>query len=192
MAAACQRSHRRLLRDSAYGANNYQAVVSPIAADSIATCQNNPGMIAGSTSAEATPRTDSCWTRAFDGATDAHAKGKGSSTQIVSIDDAGTAISDYKSSSGSSAFELNIAIEQYSAMSPPQGNKIVATGINDTGGIVGYMTLSGSTVGFLLKDGTYTDFSYPGAATRSSSESPPTTTSSDPSKIRVGTRTGSY
>jgi hypothetical protein len=47
---------------------------------------------------------------------------------------------------------------------PPGSISVVAAGINDKDNVVGYMTKSdGSTMSFLLKGGTYTEFQYPGS-----------------------------
>jgi hypothetical protein len=148
-----------------YGANNYQSVVYPRAADTIATCLNNARMLAGYYVSSAGKTygfllTDGLWWTYQD----PHARGKRTTTEILSINDLGTAVGFYKSNSGTGSFELNVALEKYDVVTPPQGDNVIATGINGTGDVVGYMNQGSTTVGFLLKNGTYTTFSYPGAA----------------------------
>ncbi len=147
-----------------YNGVNYQSVVYPKAHDTIPTCLNNTKMIAGYYVSSGGKTygfllvNGIWWTYQ-----EPHARGKGTITQILGINDDGTAVGYYKSPSGSGSFELNVALDKYDPIVPPQGDKIVATGINGTGDVVGYMDVSGTTVGFLRKNGTYTNFSYPGS-----------------------------
>lgn len=150
---------------SPYGANNYQSVVYPKAADTIATCLNNTRMLAGYYVAGGGKTygfllTEGLWWTYQD----PHARGKAATTEILGINDLGTAVGYYKSSHSTGSFELNVALEKYDVVTPPLGDKVIATGINGTGDVVGYMAQGGTTVGFLRKNGTYTTFSYPGAA----------------------------
>ena len=46
----------------------------------------------------------------------------------------------------------------------PGASRTVVQGINDSGEVVGFYTLDGSTWGFIYSDGTYTSIAYPGSS----------------------------
>ncbi len=91
-------------------------------------------------------------------------KGK-SVTELLGINGSDTAVGFYTDRSGvNEAFTLDILTNKYRPLFPPSGNNAVATGISGRGDIVGYLEKgSGQLVGFLLRKGTYTELSYPGA-----------------------------
>lgn len=147
-----------------YAAANYQSVVYPMAGNTFATAINDTRMVAGYYVAN-TGKTYGflLWSGLWWSYQDPHCHAPGATTEITGIDNDGNAVGNYKAPNGSGAFQVNVTRERYRPIAPPGGTKVVATGINGTGDIVGYMNLSGKTVGFIEKKGVYTDFSYPGA-----------------------------
>jgi hypothetical protein len=90
-------------------------------------------------------------------------KGK-SVTELLGVNTSDLAVGFYKDSAGlNEAFTLDILTATYQPLSPPSGNNAVATSISGRGDIVGYLETSGHFAGFLLRKGSYTEFSYPGA-----------------------------
>jgi hypothetical protein len=90
-------------------------------------------------------------------------KGK-SVTELLGVNSSDIAVGFYTNSSGvNEAFTLDIPTGKYRPISPPTGNNAVAMSISGRGDIVGYVQKSGHSIGFLLRQGTYTEFSYPGA-----------------------------
>ena len=150
-----------------YGQNNFRNVNYPSAADTQVTSVNNKKAVAGfyvdgNGSTFGFVYTGGIWSSYED----PHAaKGKGSVTEIFAINDASLAVGFYKDKSGKrNAFEVNVPMGTYQGIRPPGGNNAVATGITGRGDVAGYMTnASGVTVGFLLRQGAYTRFSYPAA-----------------------------
>jgi hypothetical protein len=94
------------------------------------------------------------------------AKGRGSKTELLGINDLGYAVGIYSAASAAGAFELDEATAHFSAVTPGKSaSKVQATGINGAGDICGYYTTAtGKIVGFLLRQGTYHVFSYPGSS----------------------------
>jgi probable HAF family extracellular repeat protein len=80
--------------------------------------------------------------------------------ELLDINDAGKIVGFYADRYGvDHAFE-----GPFRRIKPPGGISDVAAGINDSGHVVGYMTLVSSAVeGFLFAGGAYTDLLYPGA-----------------------------
>jgi hypothetical protein len=90
-------------------------------------------------------------------------KGK-SVTELLGVNSADIAVGFYTDATGvKEPFTLDIATNKYQALSPPGGDNAVATSISGRGDIVGYLQKNGHAVGFLLRQGTYTEFAYPGA-----------------------------
>lgn len=90
--------------------------------------------------------------------------GKGTVNQLLGINDSGIAVGFYTDANGvNHAYKLNQATGKFTAIRPPNAVSAIATGINANGDIVGFVTASdGSTDGFLLKGGHYTEFVFPG------------------------------
>src|SRR5579863_1380972 len=89
--------------------------------------------------------------------------GKGTVNQLLGINDKGIAVGFYTDGKGiNHAYKLNQATGKFTAIVPPNAVGAIATGINGSGDIVGFVTASdGSTDGFLLKSGHYTEFVFP-------------------------------
>ncbi len=94
-----------------------------------------------------------------------HGMPKGKSvTELLGVNNSDIAVGFYTDSSGvNEAFTLDILTGHYRPLSPPGGDNAVATSISGRGDIVGYLQKQGHSVGFLLRRGAYTEFSYPGA-----------------------------
>jgi hypothetical protein len=89
--------------------------------------------------------------------------GKGTVNQLLGLNDKGIAVGFYTDANGiNHAYKLNQNTGKFSAIVPPGGTNALATGINDNGDVVGFLTApGGSVVGFLLKGTTFTEFDFP-------------------------------
>jgi len=94
-----------------------------------------------------------------------HGMPKGKSvTELLGVNNSDTAVGFYTDASGvNEAFTLDVLTGKYRPISPPGANGAVASSISGRGDIVGYLQKNGHAVGFLLRQGTYTELSYPGA-----------------------------
>lgn len=85
-------------------------------------------------------------------------------TLLLGINDANLAVGYYENDTKNDyAFELNPATGKFHGIFPPGATSSVASGINGKGDIVGWASIGGATVAYLLKGGIFTFFSYPGA-----------------------------
>jgi hypothetical protein len=89
--------------------------------------------------------------------------GTGTVNQLLGINDEGIAVGFYTDGKGvNHAYKLNQDTGHFSAIVPPGATSATATGINNNGDIVGFLTASnGNVVGFLLKGQTFTEFDFP-------------------------------
>ncbi len=94
------------------------------------------------------------------------ARGTGSATELLGINDAGIAVGSYSAASLDGAFELDEATGEYVTIDPGGGaTNVVATGIDGVGDVAGYFTSKkGVVVSFLLRKGIYREYSYPGSS----------------------------
>jgi uncharacterized membrane protein len=95
--------------------------------------------------------------------------GSANFTQILGINDSDVAVGFYNDANGNAhAFELDTRTGVFTPLTPPgstsPGATATATAINDSGDVTGFVTTSGASTGFLLKNGTYTSVQYPGSA----------------------------
>jgi len=90
---------------------------------------------------------------------------KSSVSQILGLNDYGIGVGFYVDGNGlAHGYEVNQATSQYKAVTPPSGSNTTASGINDNGDVVGFTTAgNGATVGFLMKDGKFSEFAFPNA-----------------------------
>jgi|HubBroStandDraft_2_1064218.scaffolds.fasta_scaffold05585_5 hypothetical protein len=86
-------------------------------------------------------------------------------TELLGLNDAGFAVGFYLATpSRSVAFQLNEPSGVFKTIKVPGAQGAVATGITGRGHIVGYVqNASSNVVGFLFKQGTFKEFSYPGS-----------------------------
>lgn len=146
-----------------YAPNGYHSIVYPKALDTEATALNNKKMIVGFYKEKGQRTLGFLYTNGiWSSYEDPNAVGPGTSTKLFSINDSGVAVGCYQAGSNGGCFELKVAKGGFDGLNLP-GRNGVATGINGNGDLVGYTTKSDSVVGFLRRDGTYTEFSYPGA-----------------------------
>jgi hypothetical protein len=89
--------------------------------------------------------------------------GNGTVNQLLGLNDKGNAVGFYTDANGvNHAYELNQASGKFSAIVPPGATSATATGINNNGDVVGFLTASnGNVAGFLLKGKTFTEFDFP-------------------------------
>ena len=89
--------------------------------------------------------------------------GTGTVNQLLSLNDEGIAVGFYTDGNGvNHAYKLNRNTGHFSAIVPPGATSATATGINEDGDVVGFLTVSnGNTLGFLLKEGTFTEADFP-------------------------------
>jgi hypothetical protein len=94
-----------------------------------------------------------------------HGLGEGKSvTELLGVNSSDLAVGFYTNASGvNEAFSLNLVTGKVHAIDPPGGTNAVATSIAGRGDIVGYFEKNSQLVGFLLRLGTFTEFTYPGA-----------------------------
>ena len=90
--------------------------------------------------------------------------GKGTVNQLLAINDGGIAVGFYTDGNGKNhGYTLNQATGVFAEIRTPGGNNVTAAGINNHGDVVGFFTSksTGAVVGFLLKNGIFTEFVYP-------------------------------
>lgn len=84
-------------------------------------------------------------------------------TEILGLNDAGFAVGYYITTPNTEvAFQVKISTGKFQRIKVPGATNAVATGISGRGHICGYMkTKAGATVGFLLRQGVFYQYSYP-------------------------------
>lgn len=89
--------------------------------------------------------------------------GAGTVNQLLGVNDKGIAVGFYTDGNGvNHAYKVNLHSGKFSAIVPPGGTNVTATGINENGDVVGFLTASnGSVVSFLLKGWHFTEFDFP-------------------------------
>lgn len=102
------------------------------------------------------------WNNVFTSYTDPNT-GTGTVNQLLGINDSGIAVGFYVDGSGAShADSLNQATGQFTEIVPTGGTNPSATAINDSGDMTGFvMGASGNAIGWLYKNGTFTNFAFP-------------------------------
>jgi hypothetical protein len=149
-----------------YGRDGFERLQYPDAPDTIATAVADKKTVVGyfvkSGKIEGFAYTNQIW----DAYQDPRARGTGSKTEFYGLNNSNLVVGIYESASGSGSFELNLATNDFDAITAPVGSGIVAEGITDNGNIAGYMSEpSGSVVGFIRDKETYTYIIYPYATT---------------------------
>jgi hypothetical protein len=91
--------------------------------------------------------------------------GTGTVNQLLGLNDNGIAVGFYTDGQGvNHAYMLDRHNGKFTEIVPPHATSATATGINDHGDVTGFLTKSdGSTVGFLLRGKSFTEFSFHGS-----------------------------
>ena len=151
-----------------YELKDYKAVSYPGASSTVASGLNNRRYVVGYFDDPQKAQTlgfafiNNLWSAYRD----PHARAKGSTTELLAVNDSDMAVGFYKAGSSSGAFEMEVATGKFTPITPPNGKNAVATSINSRADIVGYCTKpDGNIVGFLLLGAsrTFYTFSYPNA-----------------------------
>ena len=149
-----------------YGPQNFSEEPYPTAVNTVITSLNNMKVIAGYYSVQR-GRIFGCiyqngiWSSYQDPKL---LRSKINITELLGISDADLAVGFYENDSKNDyPFELNPASGEFHGIFPPGATSAVASGINGKGDIVGWASVGGATIGYLLKGGLYTFLSYPGA-----------------------------
>jgi hypothetical protein len=149
-----------------YNAKQFYKLLFPGAVASVVTSINNTNVIAGwfedtKSGIWGFTRWEGIWTRYQDN----HLLHHPQYTKILGLSDDELAVGYYRLDSIDHSFELDLVTGKFQNISPPNAKSSAATGINGKGDIVGWLSLaSGTTEGWLLKDGLFTVFAYPTAA----------------------------
>jgi probable HAF family extracellular repeat protein len=150
-----------------YGNSHFQTIVYPGAVNTRVTALDNHNDVAGSYD---TANGTFGFILTSDGLylsyKDPHTHGATNITELLGLSDSSLGVGYYVDANNvKHAFELIQPSGEFHGIVPPGSVSSVASGINGKGDIVGYFTKSdGSTEGFLLKGGAYTEFSYKGSA----------------------------
>jgi hypothetical protein len=147
-----------------YGAKNFLKEIYPGATDTVITSLNNTNTIAGwyeTSKGEifGTTEWEGIWTKYQD----PHLLGEGQYTKLLGLSDDDLAVGYYQDSEKiDHSFEVNLSTGNFQGIEPPDAKSSAATGINGKGDVVGWLTLSsGTTEGWLLKGGLFTEFAFP-------------------------------
>ena len=151
---------------SPFGQGNYTNENYPGSVQTQVTAIDNKGNTAGFwVDSKMVNRGFIEWNGVFTSYRDPHT-GHGTVNQILGLNDMGTAVGFYTDSKGNSrGFTLDQATGQFSALVPPGGGSVVATGINNRGDVVGFVTsASGNTSSFLKIGKQFSALSFPGGS----------------------------
>lgn len=91
-------------------------------------------------------------------------KGTTTATEVLGINDSDFGVGFYKSTAGvNMPVVLNVPLEKFNALKPPNSLGAEATGINNLNDIVGWESTSAGVVGFFERAGRYYSLAYPTA-----------------------------
>lgn len=149
-----------------YQRYNFKNVNFPSAMDTQVTCLNNKKFIGGfyvDSGGNILGFLD--WLGLWFSYADPNARETNPITEILALNDAGTAVGFYVASPNRYvAFTLNPKTGIFRDIHVPGAKGSVATGISGGGHVVGYeRTQSNATVGFIDQQGAFATFSYPGS-----------------------------
>lgn len=152
--------------DKPYAQSNYVNENYPGSAATQVTAINNAGDTAGFwIDGKNVNRGFVEWRGVFSSYTDPKT-GHGTVNQILGINDSGIAVGFYTDAKNvNHAFTLDQATGKFDAVTPPGGGSAQATAINNHGDIVGLVTNSGQTWGFIRKGNHFSALSFPGGST---------------------------
>jgi uncharacterized membrane protein len=93
------------------------------------------------------------------------AAGKVKTNQILGLNDRGVAVGFYNDAQGNPhAFKYNLMTRTFTTLMPPHADSAVATGINASDQITGFLTRGKTTESFVVSSGRYTELRVPGSA----------------------------
>ena len=92
-----------------------------------------------------------------------YAHGKSTNTQILGLNNAGTAVGLYSDRNGKfHGFALDQATGKFKPVNPPGATNVQATAINNNGDVVGfYATSPSNSFGYIEKKGVFSTFAFP-------------------------------
>ena len=104
------------------------------------------------------------WNGVFTTVDDPLAGGKVKTTQILGMNNAGVAVGFYNDAAGNPhAFKYNQQTGKFTPLTPPDADSAVATGINASDQITGFLTRGKATASFFVTKGRYDEFDVPGS-----------------------------
>src|ERR1700722_12860003 len=87
---------------------------------------------------------------------------KGTVNQLLGLNDNGIAVGFYTGGLGvNHGYELNQATGKFPPIVPPGMTNVTAAGIDNAGDVAGFGTANDATVSFLLRNGTFSAFTFP-------------------------------
>jgi hypothetical protein len=148
-----------------YGPSNFKNVNYPHSVDTQVSAVNNKAALGGWYSDSSGQRfgfmeLDRIWYSYWD----ANAS---TATKLLAINDSFLGVGYYVNPGGRKrAFEVDISTDKYTNFNPPRAVDAVATGITGRNDVAGWLTLtSGKTLGWLWRQGSYTEYSFPRSET---------------------------
>jgi len=104
------------------------------------------------------------WGGVFTTVDDPLAAGKVKTTQVLGLNSKGVAVGFYNDAQGNPhAFKYNQATRTFTTLVPPNSDSAVATGINASDEITGFLTRGKTTSSFLVTHAHYKEFEAPGS-----------------------------
>jgi uncharacterized membrane protein len=104
------------------------------------------------------------WNGVFSTVDDPLAAGKVKTVQVLGLNNKGVAVGFYNDAQGNPhAFKYNIMTRTFTTLTPPTSDSAVATGINSSDEITGFLTRGKVTSSFLVSHAHYSEFQAPGS-----------------------------
>jgi len=153
--------NRGFVAHKPYGALNFKNVDYPHSVDTQVSAINNKGALGGWYSDQGGRRFGFM---ELDGIFYSYWDAKAAkTTKLLAINDSFVGVGYYVTPSGRKrAFQVDVAGGKYTDFDPPRAVDAAATGITGRGDVAGWLTLSsGKTLGWLLRQGIYTEYSFP-------------------------------
>jgi uncharacterized membrane protein len=104
------------------------------------------------------------WNGAFSTVDDPLAAGKVKTVQVLGLNNKGVAVGFYNDAQGNPhAFKYNLMTRTFTTLTPPNSDRAVATGINSSDEITGFLSRGKVTSSFLVSHARYSEFEAPGS-----------------------------